>query len=94
MTEIDYRQNSESSDYHEEFINSITVGHGIVGELAGYVEFFSAVSTEGSAEWVGTVDFGLTYKLGENVQLDAGVNIGVTRSADDLNPFLGFSVRY
>ena len=94
MTEVDYLQNSANSDYHEEFINSITVGHGIVGTLAAYAEFYSAVSTERDTEWVGTVDFGLTYRLGANVQLDAGVNVGVTRSADDVNPFVGLTVRY
>jgi hypothetical protein len=94
MTELDYRQNSGSSDYHHEFINTITVAHGIAGNLEGYVEFFSNVSTERNAEWIGTFDAGLTYKLRPNIQLDAGVNIGVTRSADDVNPFLGVTVRY
>ncbi|MBA3883565.1 MAG: transporter, partial [Chthoniobacterales bacterium] len=94
MTEADFVQNEESSDYHAEFINSMTVGHSIVGELSGYVEFFSSVSTERDAEWVGTFDFGFTYKLTPNVQLDTGLNVGLTRSADDLNLFLGLSVRY
>ncbi len=94
MTELDYLQNSAGSDYHEEFINSVTVGHGIIGELAGYLEFFSAVSTEGTADWIGTFDFGFTYKVTANFQLDAGMNVGVTRSAENLNPFIGFSVRY
>ncbi len=26
--------------------------------------------------------------------VDAGINLGVTKSADDLNPFIGFSVRF
>jgi hypothetical protein len=94
MTELDYLQNSAGSDYHEEFINSVTVGHSIIGELAGYLEFFSVVSPEGTADWSGTFDFGCTYKVTANFQLDAGMNVGVTRSADNLNPFIGFSVRY
>jgi hypothetical protein len=94
MTEVDLVRNEKSAGYHEEFINSITVGHPIAGELSGYVEFFSAVSTERDAAWAGTFDFGFTYKLTPNVQLDAGLNIGLTRSADDLNPFIGISVRY
>ena len=94
MTEVDSVRNENNSSYHAEFINSITVGHAIAGELSGYVEFFSAVSSERDAQWIGTADFGVTYKLTSNVQLDAGLNIGVTRSADDLNPFLGLSVRY
>jgi hypothetical protein len=75
-------------------VNSITISRDIIGDLAGFVEFFSAVSTEEDSEWIGTVDVGLTYALTEDIQLDAGVYIGVTRSADDVNPFLGLSWRF
>lgn len=94
MTEVDSVRNENNSSYHAEFINSVTVGHAIEGELSGYVEFFTAVSTERDGEWVGTFDFGFTYGLTPNIQLDAGMNVGLTRSADDLNPFVGVSVRY
>jgi hypothetical protein len=65
-----------------------------VGNLSGYLEFFSLVSAERAAPWVATLDAGLTYALTENVQLDAGVNVGLTRSADDLNPFIGVTWRF
>ncbi len=94
MTETDFVQNEESSDYHAEFIDSITLGHSIVGELSGYVEFFSSVSTERDAEWVSTFDFGFTYKLPPTVQLDTGLNVRLTGTADDLNPFVGLSIRF
>jgi hypothetical protein len=94
MTEVDYRQNANSSAYHAESINTITVAHRIVGTLEGYVEFFSNVSGERNADWIGTFDFGATYKFTPNIQLDAGVNIGLTRAADDVNPFVGLTVRY
>jgi hypothetical protein len=94
MTEVDYRQNSENSAYHAEAINTITIAHRIVGTLEAYVEFFSNVSGERNMEWIGTFDFGATYKFTPNIQLDAGVNLGLTRSADDVNPFVGLTVRY
>jgi hypothetical protein len=94
MTELDYRQNSGSSAYHAESITTITIAHRIVGTLEAYIEFFSNVSGERDMEWIGTFDFGATYKFTPNVQLDAGVNIGLTESADDLNPFVGLTVRY
>ena len=94
MTETDFLRGDEDPDYQALFVNSITFGHDLVGKLAGYVEFFSEVSTERDARWVGTVDLGLTYGLTENLQLDAGINIGVTKSADDLNPFVGLSWRF
>ena len=75
-------------------MNTVTFGHDIIGDLGGYVEFFSSVSAEAGSDWVGTVDLGLTYALTKNIQLDAGINIGVTRAADDWNPFVGISWRF
>ncbi len=92
MTEVDL--NRSGRRYHAEFINSITVSHGIVGELAGYAEFFSSISTEKGSAWVGIVGLGLTYGLTDDIQLDGGVNVGVTRAADDINPFIGLSCRF
>jgi hypothetical protein len=94
MAEFDCIRNSSSDGSHFEFIGTVTVGHKIYGALDGYIEFFGLVSTERDARWVGTVDIGFTYGLTENIQLDGGVNIGVTRSADDVNPFLGLSMRF
>jgi hypothetical protein len=94
MTEFDFVQDADGLGHHPEFINTITFGHDIIGKLGGYAEFFSMVSTDRQAEWIGTVDMGLTYGLTENIQLDAGINIGVTDSADDLNPFVGLSMRF
>lgn len=94
MTEVDFVRDENGGGHHSEFVNTITFGHDIVGDLGGYVEFFSLVSSERGSEWVGTVDLGLTYALTDDIQLDGGVNIGVTRSAEDWNPFLGLSWRF
>jgi Putative MetA-pathway of phenol degradation len=89
-----FLRNEQDRGYHAEFVNMVTVGHELIGKLGGYLEFFSSVSTERGSSWVGTVDLGLTYGLTDNIQLDAGVNLGVTRSADDMNAFTGFTVRF
>jgi hypothetical protein len=94
MTEVDFIRDEAGAGHHPEFINTVTFAHDLIGPLAGYVEFFSLVSTERASEWVGTVDVGLTYALTDDIQLDAGANIGVTRSADDINPFFGISWRF
>jgi Putative MetA-pathway of phenol degradation len=94
MTQFDWLENGEGGGYHAESVNSITFGHDLVGRLAGYLEFFSVVSAEFGAPWIGTFDVGFTYGLTADIQLDAGINIGVTRSADDVNPFIGISWRF
>ena len=87
-------RDAADSRYHEEFINSVTLDHALVGKLSGYVEFFSNLSTEHNANWIGTIDTGLEFLLTENNQLDLGCNFGITRSADDFHPFAGITVLF
>ena len=94
MAEVDLIRNAGNSRYHPEFVNTATLSHDLIGNLGGYVELFSQVSSERGARWIGTVDLGLTYGISRNVRLDGGVNLGVTKAADDWNPFLGLSVRF
>lgn len=94
MTEFDFNRDAAGRNYHTEFVNSITLSRTLLGNLAGYVEWFSSVSTESGSAWLGTFDVGFTYGLTSDIQLDAGISIGITRSAEDLNPFLGISVRF
>lgn len=94
MTEVDVVRDESGSGHRPEFINSITFSRNIAGKLGGYVEFFSSVNGERGFGWEGTADVGLTYALTADMQLDGGCNFGVTRAADDVNPFLGLSVRF
>jgi hypothetical protein len=94
QVEIDHLKDSSRSDYHQEFANTVTVSHDIMGKLGGYVELYSNVSNEPHSAWIATFDAGFTYALSDDIQLDAGVNIGLTDAADDVNPFLGLSLRY
>ncbi|MEO6588480.1 MAG: transporter [Pyrinomonadaceae bacterium] len=87
-------EDASGGGHHPEFVNSIAFGHDIAGKLAGYIEFFSLVSTDDNARWIGSVDCGFTYALTADIQLDAGINIGVTSSAPDFNPFLGLAWRF
>jgi hypothetical protein len=77
---------------HFEYPNSISIGHQITKKLSTYLEFATDV---GAAEgWIGTVDTALVYQPVNNWQLDAGVNIGVTRAANGLFTFVGAAWRY
>ncbi len=92
--ELDALQDGDRHGYHTAFASTAYLWHEIAGKLSGYVEFSSWVSTERGSRWIGSVDFGLTYLLAKNVQLDAGVLAGVTRAAADVNPFVGVSFRF
>jgi hypothetical protein len=89
-----FLQNESDNRYHEEFVNSVTLGHALIGKLSGYLEFFSDISTVHQAGWIGTVDTGLEFLLTEDMQLDCGCNFGVTRAAAGFHPFVGITVRF
>jgi Putative MetA-pathway of phenol degradation len=93
MTEFDFVSDG-AGGYEAEFVNSITFSHDIVGDLGGYVEFFTVTGSAPGFKWQGQVDVGLTYALNKNTQLDLGCNFGVTKAAPDFNPFVGLSWRF
>jgi Putative MetA-pathway of phenol degradation len=93
-TAVGFLHDNGDGNYHDNFINSITFDHPIVGKVSGYLEFFSDISTERHAGWIGTVDAGLEFLVAENVQFDCGCNFGITPAADDFNPFAGVTVRF
>jgi hypothetical protein len=93
-TAVSFLRDDNDNNYHADFINSITVGHDLIGRLVGYLELFSDISTESHSGWVGTVDAGLNFSITENVQLGCGCNFGITSAADDFNPFAGITMRF
>ena len=60
-TAVSFLRDDSDSNYHADFINSITLDHAIMGKLSGYLEFFSDISAESHAGWIGTVDTGLEF---------------------------------
>jgi len=84
---------SDDGRHAAEVAASASLGHDLVGDLAGYLEVFaSALPVQREGELIASG--GLTYGLGDNVQLDAGAR-GVVLGADRrLESFVGFSVRH
>ena len=87
-------RDNRDNNFHADFINSITLDHAIIGKLSGYLEFFSDISTERHAGWIGTIDTGLEFLVTKNIQLDCGCNFGATPAAPDYNPFAGITIRF
>lgn len=94
MTEVDIVEQLDGRGYAPTFINSATVALGLTDRLGLYTELFAERSAERGARWNVTGDVGLTYAISDNIQLDGGVNLGLTDAADDLNLFVGLSRRF
>ena len=91
MTEFDVVRNAADNGYRLDWMNSITFSHDIAGNLGGYFEFVSVI-TEGPE--IASFDCGLTYGIGQHMQLDCGANIGLNDATEDVTIFAGFSVRF
>ena len=89
---IEIVRNDADDGYRVDFLQTVVVGHDIVGKLAGFVEFLSVAPAEG--DWFGTLNLGLTYGVNDNVQLDVGTFIGVNAAAPDFLLFAGITWRF
>lgn len=83
-----------TDDYAAEWVASATVGRDLTDRLGGYVELWASRFDDAGEETQATFDTGLTYALNDDLQLDAGVNIGITDAADDVQGFVGISRRW
>lgn len=81
----------DDNSAHLVWLNSVTVDRELTRKIGAYAEL---TSTTGDGAHVATFDVGVTCKLDDDTQLDAGANIGVTREADDLVAFTGISRRF
>lgn len=94
MTEVDILEKAVGGGYAPSFVNSATLAFGLTDRLGLYTELFTERNGERGSRWVVTGDMGLTYAISDDVQLDGGVNLGLTDAADDLNLFVGLSRRF
>ena len=90
MTEVDFVRNDANTGYDHKWVNTASFDHKIHGDLDGFLELVSQV---GGAP-VYSFNGGLTYGIGEEMQLDAGVNLGLNRAAQDFLLFTGFTWRH
>jgi hypothetical protein len=93
MLEVDFIRDVVGNGYGTAITHSVTLSHSIAGDLGGYVEYAGTSFVNAGATYQAVLGAGVTYGLGPNAQLDAGVNVGLSDSADDFNVFAGLAFR-
>ena len=93
MVKFDFIRSAADDRYVVDFVHTATLGHGLVGDLAGYLEYAGFANFSHDEPYRGYFDAGLTYGLSDDIQLDAGLRVGLTPAADNLGLFLGISIR-
>jgi hypothetical protein len=91
---ITWTRDDAAAAYHAEYLASASLSYAWNEKLSTYYEVAGRFHTGDPRGDIVVLNTGVTYQLGKNVQLDAGVNLGVTPAADRINPFTGLSVRF
>jgi Putative MetA-pathway of phenol degradation len=91
---IDVVHNDDTSGYHPEYFGSASLSYNWTEQLSTYYEVAARTGTHDPRGDILIAATGFTYQFAKNLQIDAGVNVGVTAAADPINPFVGFSARF
>lgn len=89
----DFTRPDRTTSYDAAFLTSASLAYAISDKLGTYGEVVWQFSRAGDGDIV-TLNSGLTYVIGDNWQVDAGINVGVTQAADPIAPFIGISARF
>jgi hypothetical protein len=92
MEQVDLVEGARA-DYVATLTQTLTVGHDVVGDLGAFAEVASTLTFEGGTEASLELHGGLTYGIGDDIQLDAGVFGTLLGSGEDVRGFLGFTMR-
>jgi Putative MetA-pathway of phenol degradation len=87
-------KNLDNSGRHAEFSGSASLGYAWTEKFTTYVEVATQIGSQNPLGDVTLVGGGLAYRVTPNLQLDGGVNFGVTQASDRVRPFIGFSARF
>lgn len=86
------RENS-AGRYDAAILTSASLSYEWNDTLGSYAEVVWEFS-RGTQGDIVTLDTGVTWALAEDLQFDVGINIGASRAADPIAPFLGISARF
>jgi Putative MetA-pathway of phenol degradation len=84
-------QNMDEPGRHLETTASATVGYGWTEKFSTYGEVATRTGLRGG---IGLVGGGFAIRVTPNLQLDGGINFGVTAASARYAPFVGLSARF
>ncbi len=87
-------RDTDARCHYAELGATATVGHDLYRTLGGFIELASAWDTRGATadRWAATLNGGPILRLGDNTQLDLGINLPLVAHLETTY-FLGLSLR-
>jgi len=93
QAEFDVNRNDDNSGYGCDFVHTITVEHDLMDRVSAYVEYVGESPMHLDQSYLAFGNFGLLFLIAPNLQLDCGINCGISRQAPDYTVFSGLSLR-
>jgi hypothetical protein len=87
-------QDEDATGYHAEYVATTALSYEWTEKFGTYAEVVGLFGVDDPRGDICFVGIGWTYALTDDVQLDGGVNLGLTEAADRYNPFVGLSMRF
>jgi hypothetical protein len=85
---------ANGSGYHAEYMATASGSYEWTKKFATYTEIVGVFGLDDPRGDIVLIGGGWTYALTDDIQLDGGVNLGLTNAADRYHPFVGLSMRY
>ena len=84
----------DTTGYHAEYMATASGSYEWTDKFTTYGEVVAILGMQDPRGDILLLGAGWTYALTDDVQLDGGVNFGLTDASDRYNPFLGLSMRF
>jgi hypothetical protein len=82
---------SNGDDYDALTFGGVAIGYGLTDNAGIYAELFAEHVDETTSA---SLNFGATYAIGAETQIDAGVDFGLNDDTDDARVFIGWARRF
>ena len=92
--EVDVIRNATNGGHHFNFAQLLNIAHPIGTQVTVYGEIYSSLGTDKFTPPIYTADAAIAWVVKDNLQLDAGVNVGLNRNAPNLQLYTGLSQRF
>lgn len=89
-----FRYDTSNARYDFVLLTTAELIVEVLDRITGYAELAGTATTAGSSAYDASLNLGGLLYLTNDVALDAGLNIGLTRAADDFSVTIGITVRF
>lgn len=94
-SEVDALKNAADDGRHPNFVNLVNLSRQVIKDVTLYVEFWSDYNDDPAQKVTQySADFAVTWLVRPNLQLDAGIDVGLNSATPKVQLFAGLSQRF